>query len=213
MKEFDKIYIAKYHEKIGISEIAKGFCVPKTQVENVIKDLRRSGLYKIYKNMSDTEWEQLENKKDKAVREKYLKQTREINKNIFEEILETFKVNIHESIMQFPKYEYQKEDFDRDYMQKEDYEGEEWKKIFQFEYSISNYGRVRNDKNGKLKKIRYHKWIFQTDIYKNGKRYTINVPRLEAHLFIRKVLSSERVGFVNGDHRNLYYKNLKIVSK
>ena len=90
---------------------------------------------------------------------------------------------------------------------------EEWKKIPQFEYSISNYGRIRNDKNGKLKSLRYHRWMIQVDIYKDGKRYTIDVPRLEAMLFIRKVERNERVSYIDGDRRNLYYKNLKIIER
>lgn len=90
---------------------------------------------------------------------------------------------------------------------------EEWKKIPQFEYSISNYGRIKNDKNGKLKSLRYHRWMIQVDIYKDGKRYTIDVPRLEAMLFIRKVERNERVSYIDGDRRNLYYKNLKIIER
>ena len=92
-------------------------------------------------------------------------------------------------------------------------EDEEWKKIPDFEYSLSNYGHIRNDKNGKLKGTRYHKWMIIVDLYKDGKRYTMNVPRMEANLFIRQVLETERVGFIDGDKRNMFYKNLKIVSK
>lgn len=90
---------------------------------------------------------------------------------------------------------------------------EEWKKIPEFNYSISNYCRIRNDKNGKFMRLRHHKWRIQTDIYKEGKKYTINVPRLCANLFIRKIEDDERVTFYDGDKRNTYYKNLKIVSK
>lgn len=90
---------------------------------------------------------------------------------------------------------------------------EEWKQIPNFEYSLSNYGRIRNDKSGKLKNPRRHNWILQVDIYKEGKRYTINVPRMEARLFIRELNENERVSYVDGDMRNNYYKNLKIVSK
>lgn len=50
---------------------------------------------------------------------------------------------------------------------------EEWKKIPQFDYSISNYGRIRNDKNGKLKSLRYHRWMIQVDIYKDGRKKKI----------------------------------------
>lgn len=92
-------------------------------------------------------------------------------------------------------------------------EEEEWRKIPNFEYSLSNYGHIRNDKNGKLKGTRYHKWMIIVDLYKDGKRYTINVPKMEANLFIRQVLETERVGFIDGDKRNMFYKNLKIVSK
>ncbi len=90
---------------------------------------------------------------------------------------------------------------------------EEWKKIPQFNYSLSNYGRIRNDKNGKIKSARFHRWIIQTDIYKDGKRYTIDVPRMEASLFIRPLKPNERVTYIDGDKRNNYYKNLKIVCK
>lgn len=89
---------------------------------------------------------------------------------------------------------------------------EEWKQIPGFTYSLSNWGRVRNDKNGKLKATRNHRWIIQVDIYKDGKRYTVNVPRMEAHLFIRPVKDNERVTYIDGDRRNNWYKNLKIVS-
>lgn len=90
---------------------------------------------------------------------------------------------------------------------------EEWKQIEDFNYSISNYGRLRNDKNGKIMSIRYTNWRLQGDIYKDGKKYTINIPRVEASLFIRKVLPEERVTYYDGDKRNNYYKNLKILSK
>lgn len=87
------------------------------------------------------------------------------------------------------------------------------KKIPQFEYSISNYGQIRNDKTGKMKKVRRHKWQVTTDIYKDGKRYTLSVPRLEACLFIRKVEKNEIVIHIDGQAMNNYYKNLEIVSK
>jgi len=50
-------------------------------------------------------------------------------------------------------------------------------------------------------------------IYKDGKRFTIDVPRMEAYLFIRKIKDNERVAYIDGDRRNNYYKNLKIVKK
>ena len=92
-------------------------------------------------------------------------------------------------------------------------EDEEWEKIPQFDYSISNYGQVRNDKTGTMKKVRKHKWQVVADIYKDGKRYTLSIPRLEACLFIRKVEKNEKVTHIDGQAMNNYYKNLEIVSK
>ncbi len=92
-------------------------------------------------------------------------------------------------------------------------EDEVWKNIPNFEYSISNYGRIKNEKTKKLKNPRYHRWILQIDLYKDGKRYTVNLPRLEANIFIRTVMKNEKVIHIDGDSRNNFYKNLKIVSK
>ena len=90
---------------------------------------------------------------------------------------------------------------------------EEWKKIKNSNYSVSNYGRIRNDKNGRLKAIRFRRWILETDIYINGKRYTVGVARLVAMYFIRELKENEIVLHIDGDARNNYYKNLKIVCK
>lgn len=90
--------------------------------------------------------------------------------------------------------------------------GEEWKQIKKFHYSLSNYGRVKNDLNGKIKERRMHKGIIQVDIYENGKRYTVSIKRAVANLFIRELKPGERVKCIDGDGNNLYYKNLKIVS-
>ena len=54
IKEFDKIYIAKYCENIDIGDLAKGLYTTKNQIESVIKQLKENGLYQIYKNISDT---------------------------------------------------------------------------------------------------------------------------------------------------------------
>ena len=90
---------------------------------------------------------------------------------------------------------------------------EQWKQIENFHYSLSNYGRIRNDLNGKIKSPRYHRWIVQVDIYDNGKRYTIDIKRLVAQYYIRPLEKIERVKTIDGDIRNCYYKNLEIVKK
>ena len=90
---------------------------------------------------------------------------------------------------------------------------EEFKQIKGFNYSISSYGRVRNDKNNKFKTLRYHRWILQTDIYKDGKRYTIDIPRTVAEYYIRELKETEKVRYIDGDRRNNYYMNLEIINR
>lgn len=90
---------------------------------------------------------------------------------------------------------------------------EQWKEITGSNYSVSNYGRIRNDKTNKIKSIKFHIYSYQVDIYVNGKRHTCEVARLVANYFIKKVKSNERVRHIDGDIRNNYYKNLRIVSK
>ena len=89
---------------------------------------------------------------------------------------------------------------------------EEWENIEGFTYSISNYGRIRNDKTGVIKTASFRRWELKTDIYKDGKRYTVNIRRMVAEYFIRKLKNNEIVRAIDGDLRNAYYKNLKIVS-
>ena len=88
---------------------------------------------------------------------------------------------------------------------------EEWKQIPGFTYSISNYGEIRNDKNGKIKASRVKNFMLVVDLYKDAKRYTINVVRIEANLFIRPLQKNERVKHKDRDSRNNYIGNLEIV--
>lgn len=129
------------------------------------------------------------------------------NAEIFEELINVFRI---------PKVQY--EIFDEFKWQLKGLKDkvivdEEWKKIKDFHYSLSNYGRVRNDLNKKIKNPRFHRWILQVDIYENGKRYTVNIKRLVAEYFIRHIKDNEKVITKDGDIRNNYYKNLEIVSK
>lgn len=210
MKEFDKIYIAKYYEQIGISEISKGFYITKREVKDIVNDLRRSGLYKIYKNMSDTEWERLEDKKDKGVKEKYMKQAKESNKNLFKEIVRTFQVDIHEEIGKFPIFNQNEKDFDFNYFYEKDFTNEEWKKIGDLHYEVSNYGRIKNTDTNKLKKLKYNIFGMQVLLWQNSKSYTITISRLVAEMFIRHLSKRERVFHKNNNIRDNYYKNLYI---
>jgi len=98
--------------------------------------------------------------------EKY--ETRKSDKEIFNEIIKTFSgvieiKTLKEEIAEFEVFDEFKWMLKGRLNQVMEFE-EEWIQIPGFEYSISNYGHIRNDKNGKLKSLRYHRWIIQVDI-------------------------------------------------
>ena len=210
MKEIDRIYIAKYYEDLGIQEVAKSFYTTKEKIKNEIVEMRKNGTYEIYKNLSDDEWIKLETKKDKYIKHKYYKLAEQKRT---EKFFELFRINFKEVIMEFPKYMYHKKEFDRDYFQEADYEGEEWKQIGQLNYLLSNYGRVKNKTTKKLKQLKFQRYGMQVILWQNSKSYTITISRLVAELFIRHVEENERVRHINNCIRDNYYKNLEIVSK
>lgn len=207
MKEFDKIYIAKYKNILTKRQLAEDLRVSQNEIQNVIEELEKQKLIEIYNNISDIEWEKLEKKKDDEIKIKYYKYSKIINENCFKQIIKNFK----ETKLEFPIFSYV--NYELKMIKDSAIVNERWKKIPGFEYSISDYGRTRNDKTKKIKPARMHRWMVQVDIYKDGKRYTINVSRMVANLFIRQLNTTERVTHIDGDKRNNYYKNLKIVCK
>ena len=213
MKEFDKIYVAKYYEVIDKGQICKDFYIKVDELEYIVTNLKQTGLYDIYKKISDEEWEKLEKKKDSYILKIYMSKIPRNYPKIFNEIVEELREEIPCYRYLFEMYRPEDYKFEFDYFQNKNFEGEEWKKIPQFDYSLSNYGRLKNDKTGKLKALRHHRWIIQADIYKDSKRYTIDIPRLEASLFIRRLQEDEKVSFIDGNKENRYYKNLRIVNK
>jgi hypothetical protein len=130
-----------------------------------------------------------------------------------EEIIKYFNISIHDVLMQFPKYDYKKEDFNRDYMQETDYENEEWKRIGKSNYEVSNYGRIKNINTRKIKQLKHNKYGLQVLLWNNSKSCTITVSRIVAEMFIRHIEENERAIHIDGNIRNNYYKNLKIVCK
>lgn len=135
------------------------------------------------------------------------------HREIFHEILKEFgwkQLSIKDEIKKFEifdEFEYELKSRMNRVMEHE----ESWKKIPNFNYSISNYGRIRNDSNGKIKSTRRKNFLIVVDLYKDGKRYMINVTRMEAELFSRHIEDNERVWHKDGDWRNNYIDNLKIV--
>ena len=111
------------------------------------------------------------------------------------------------------KYKSEENGFYFDYFCEEDFEGEEWKQIGKLNYEISNYGRIKNTQTKKLKTLKKQRFGMQVLLWQNSQSYTVTISRMVANMFIRKIGPDERVSHINGNIRDNYYKNLRIVSK
>lgn len=213
MKEFDKIYLVKYESILSTRQLAEDLRDTQKEIVKSLSELKANGMYDVYKNISDYEWEQLKQLEDKQIKIKYFKESKAIQEKVKKELFNNFKANLHEIIMQFQKYECKKDNFDRDYMQEADYEDEEWRNIGNLNYKVSNYGRIKNTNTKKLKQLKYNRFGMQVLLWQNSKSYTITISRLVTEMFIRHLEKNERAIHINGNIRDNYYKNLKIVSK
>lgn len=211
MKEFDKIYIAKYKDIDPITNISYALGTTNEEIEKIVEQLKETGLYEIYKNISDEEWEKLEKKSNDYIFRKYIAKSKKQNRKAFLELIEACKVDSSENINKVKFEIFDEIKWELKGLEYKVFKNEKWKQIPGFKYSISNYGRVRNDKNKKIKQVRYDKYLIRVDIFLDNKKYTVNVCRMEAELFIRKLKENERVIHKDGDARNNYYKNLEIV--
>ena len=91
MKEFDKIYVAKYSDILTVRQISEDLGVKKQAVETVLENLKSTGLYEVYKDISDYEWDELEKKSDIEILNKYLSKIPGYHIQMFNKILEEFK--------------------------------------------------------------------------------------------------------------------------
>jgi predicted transcriptional regulator YheO len=87
-------------------------------------------------------------------------------------------------------------------------DGIDWKR-----YSVSSYGRVRNDKNGRIRKsiINIRNGYLQVNLCKNGKVKTYNIHRLVALAFIPNddPLHKTQVNHKNENKTNNTVENLE----
>lgn len=92
------------------------------------------------------------------------------------------------------------------------YEDEKWVDIPNFEnrFSISNYGRVKNLKNGKIRKLTLNKngyYIISLWDKEKKERYPLAIHRLVAKMFLNGY--DECVNHIDGNKKNNFYKNLE----
>lgn len=151
--EFDRVYIIKYLDELGIQEISKSFQTSSKIIEEVIEEIKVLGLYKYYKDMPENEWENLSGRTKRRQQELINEGYKRYSKQLFKNLVNEFK----EEYPMFEKY------YNPTHMPeiKTTGEDEEWKKIGELNYEISNYGRIRNTKTKKLKKLKFNKYGVQ----------------------------------------------------
>lgn len=76
-------------------------------------------------------------------------------------------------------------------------------------YSVSNYGRVRNDVNGKFLSLRDLTGYKRVSIYVNGVPTDLRVHRLVAAAFIPNPENKPQVNHIDGNKSNNYVGNLE----
>ena len=207
MKEFDKIYIAKYKHMLTIRQLAEDLKESQEQINKTIIELQEKGLDEIYLHIPDSEWENLEHKTDEYILKKYLHLSKKNNEKVIRELIDVFRIEKHN----FEVFDSFKDEIKR----RKDMiiTNEEWKPLKDFNYSVSNYGRVKNNTTGKFKELRVGRFGFQINLWDRSKSKMFTMSRLVANYFIREVQANEKVRHIDGDIRNNYYKNLKKISK
>ncbi len=90
---------------------------------------------------------------------------------------------------------------------------EEWRSIDGFiDYQVSNIGRVRNSKTGRILKPRYRgkKMNYQSvALYNGGGQVNFSIHRLVANEFIPNPENKQQVDHIDGNKENNVYTNLR----
>jgi hypothetical protein len=88
---------------------------------------------------------------------------------------------------------------------------ERWKGIDEYDkYSISTYGRVRNDKTNRILKHKTDKGGYQTICLRvNGKKKDMKIHRLVALAFFANPLNKRCVDHIDNDRKNNHISNLR----
>jgi hypothetical protein len=96
---------------------------------------------------------------------------------------------------------------------KQDRKKEEWKKVEGFpNYSVSNLGRVRNDKKNKLLILNDSKGYMRVTLYHDGLSRRTLVHRLVATAFIPNPDNKPQVNHIDGNKKNNCVTNLEWVT-
>lgn len=80
MKEFDKIYLAKYENILTIRQLADDLKTSQKNIIYTLEDIKKTKMLDVYKGLSDWDWEKLENLKNDEIKFKYFRYSSYIQK-------------------------------------------------------------------------------------------------------------------------------------
>jgi hypothetical protein len=90
---------------------------------------------------------------------------------------------------------------------------EKWMKIEDYpNYSVSNFGNVKNELTGKLLNYRESFGYNRVRLYKNGKGHNVNVHRLVGLYFVENPDNKRFINHKDGVRDNNHYTNLEWVT-
>ncbi len=92
---------------------------------------------------------------------------------------------------------------------------ETYKKIVGLEnYSVSDHGNVRNDKTGRILKVKHNgRGYLEVTLMKNKTRYYKKIHRLSAEAFLLNPENKKCVDHIDNDRQNNNLKNLRFATR
>lgn len=128
----------------------------------------------------------------------------------FKDFLKIFCKNDKNILDLFKEFDCKKVELRKNNLYQNNFYNEEWKQIKNFNYEISNYGRVRNITTGKIKQQKFQRYGMQIILWNKSYGYTFTISRLVAIYFLRPLKPDEKVIHKDKNIRNNHYLNLKI---
>lgn len=128
----------------------------------------------------------------------------------FKDFLKIFCKNDKNILDLFKEFDCKKVELRKNNLYQNNFYNEKWKQIKNFNYEISNYGRVRNITTGKIKQQKFQRYGMQIILWNKSYGYTFTISRLVAIYFLRPLKPDEKVIHKDKNIRNNHYLNLKI---